>query len=66
MLFQDIWFKKRVPDNWHLAKICSILKKGDLSNCSNYIQISLLSASYKLFAFVLLNKLPEANVDEHI
>ena len=24
MLFQSIWFKKRVPDDWHLAKIAAI------------------------------------------
>ena len=55
-----------MPDGWHLIKISCILKKGDPSNRSNYRPISLLNASYKLLAFVLSNRLREANVDEHI
>ena len=27
MLFQTIWSKKRVPDDWHLVKIAAIFKK---------------------------------------
>ena len=27
MLFQSLYFKKRVPNDWHLAKIAAILKK---------------------------------------
>ena len=50
-LFQSIWSRKRVPDEWHLAKIAAIFKKGDPCNCSNSRPISLFSSSYKLFAF---------------
>ena len=58
--------EKRVPDEWHFAKIAAIFKKGDPCNCLNYRPISLLSSSYKLFALILLNRLRKANVDDQI
>ena len=44
----------------------AILKKGDQSLCSNFRLILLLSTSYKLFAFVLLNRLRACNIDKYL
>ena len=65
-LFDCIWSQKQVPDSWHLARVSAIFKKGDQSLCSNFRPISLLSAGYKLFALVLLNRLRACNVDKYL
>lgn len=62
-LFNSIWTNKQVPESWHIAKICAIFKKGDVSDCGNYMPISLLNAGYKLFALILLNRLRSSSID---
>ena len=42
------------------------MKKGDPAECVNYLPISLLCSSYKLFAIILLNRLRAANIDDYI
>ena len=57
---QQCWSQAKVPDVWHIARVACIFKEGDPADCKNYLPISLLSAAYKIFARILLNRLREA------
>ena len=52
-----IWEEGHVPQSWKVANIVTIYKKRDVTECSNYRGISLLSAAGKIFARILLNRL---------
>ena len=58
------WEEGRIPQDFKGARIVTVYKnKGNKSNCSNYRGISMLSATGKLFARVVLKKL-QVLVDE--
>ena len=59
-LFKDIWEKEEIPSDWKEGYIIKIPKKGDLSSCSNYRGISLLSVPSKIFNRVILNRIKDA------
>ena len=60
MLFKDIWENEEIPNDWKEGYVVKIPKKGDLSLCSNYRGISLLSVPGKIFNRVILNRLKHA------
>ncbi|CAM4630150.1 unnamed protein product [Leuciscus chuanchicus] len=47
----------QIPKQWKMAKTVLLFKKGDRELLSNYRPITLLSAVYKIFTKVLLNRL---------
>ena len=49
-LFNKIWEEQWVPTEWKKDYLIKLLKKGDLSSCSNY----------KLINRVLLNRMKDA------
>ena len=55
-----IWVKEKVPDEWKIGTIVPLPKKGDLSNCSNWRGITLLSVPGKILSIVILNRLKNA------
>ena len=59
-LFKDIWEKEEIPEDWKEGYIIKIPKKGDLSACSNYRGISLLSVPGKIFNRIILNRIKNA------
>ena len=59
-LFNKIWEEERVPKEWKEGYIIKLLKKGDLSSCSNYRGITLLSIPGNMFNRVLLNRIKDA------
>ena len=59
-LFSDIWETEEIPSDWKEGYIVKIPKKGDLSSCSNYRGISLLSVPSKIFNRVILNRIKDA------
>ena len=59
-LFMKIWEEEQVPSEWKEGYLIKIPKKGDLSNCSNYRGITLLSIPGKVFNRVLLNRMKKA------
>ena len=63
-IFMKIWKKKEVPAEWKNGYLIKFPKKGDLSLCSNYRGITLLSITGKAVNRVLLNRLKDA-VDPH-
>ena len=46
-LFSKIWESEDIPDNWKEGHIIKIPKKGDLSRCDNYRNITLLPTKQK-------------------
>lgn len=56
-LFRDIWEKESLPEDWLQGVIIKIPKKGDLSECSNWRGINLLSVVSKVFTKIILNRL---------
>jgi hypothetical protein len=46
-----------LPDQWKESIIVPIYKKGDKTDCSNYLGISLLSTLYKILSNILLSRL---------
>ena len=59
-LFNNIWEEERVPTQWKEGYLIKLPKKGDLSSCSNYRGVTLLSIPGKVFNRVLLNRMKDA------
>jgi hypothetical protein len=49
--------KSEVPDQWKESIIVPVHKKGDKTDCNNYLGISLLSTSYTILPNILLSLL---------
>ncbi|MGL5901241.1 MAG: reverse transcriptase domain-containing protein [Cetobacterium sp.] len=58
-LFKNIWEEEQVPAEWKEGYLIKIPKKGDLSKCTNYRGITLLSVPGKVFNRVLLNRMKD-------
>jgi len=58
-LFTKIWAKEEVSSNWREGYLIKLPKKGDISNCSNYRGITLMSAPGKLFNRIILQRMKE-------
>jgi hypothetical protein len=48
-----VWNNEELPDQWKESIIVPICKKGDKTDCNNYLAISLLSTSYKMLLNIL-------------
>ena len=55
-----MWEDEQIPEDWKEVLLIKLPKKGDLSSCSNYRGITLLSIPSKVFSRVLLNRMREA------
>ena len=64
-LFIKIWEEDQVPTEWKEEYLIKLPKKGDLSSCSNYRGITLLSIPGTVFNRVLLNRMKDV-VDPHL
>lgn len=58
-LGKKIWEEEQVPTDWKVGYLIKLPKKGDLSSCSSYRGITLLSIPGKVFNRVLLNRMKE-------
>ena len=59
-LLQKIWEEEQVPHEWKLGYMVKLPKKGDLSVCSNWRGIMLLSVPGKVLTRIILERLKEA------
>jgi len=55
-----VWHRGQIPADWKNGIIIPLLKKGDLTECSNWREITLLLVPGKVFARVLLNRMQDA------
>jgi len=55
-----IWNKEQLPVEWLQGIICPIYKNGERTICSNYRPIMLPNIAYKIFTFILNNRLSGA------
>ncbi|CAF3323508.1 unnamed protein product [Rotaria sp. Silwood2] len=58
-IFVDVWKNEEMMDNWNLAILIRLFKKGDKQLCDNYRGISLLSVISKLFSRIILNRIQQ-------
>ena len=63
-LFNTIWDRRKIPDDWNQGIIIKIPKKGALSECSNWRGITLLSTPSKILAKVIMKRLSLAVDDK--
>ena len=60
------WLQQEIPEDWHLAVVTAIHKKGRADLCENYRPISLLCIFYKLFAALVHRRLVEAGAEDRL
>ncbi len=56
-IFNEILTSKVIPEQWNLAEIILVYKKGDKENVENYRPISLTSNICKVFMAILKNRM---------
>ena len=59
-IFNTIWTKDEIPNEWSKGLIVKLAKKVDLGNCYNWRGITLISTPSKIFCRVLLNRIDKA------
>lgn len=59
-LLQRIWRDEELPDDWSKGLLITVPKRGDLSQCSNWRGITLLSIPSKVFCKIILDRLSGA------
>lgn len=55
-IIQNIWQTEKIPEDWKIALIHPLHKKGNKSDVNNYRGISLLPVTYKILSACLLNR----------
>ena len=56
-LFNTCWSQSAIPDEWKIAKVISMFKKGKRDDTLNYQGISLLNAPCKIYSKVINERL---------
>nr|KAG5686938.1 hypothetical protein BaRGS_018927 [Batillaria attramentaria] len=59
-LLRKIWESESVPQDWKKGHLVKLPKKGDLSSCSNWRGIMLLSIPGKVLTRIILERLKTA------
>lgn len=62
---EKIWNEESLPEDWKMALIHPLHKKGSMKNINNYRGISLLPVTYKILSLAILERL-EAQVEHQI
>ena len=64
-LIISVW-KEELPEEWKEFIIVPICKKGNKTDYSNYRGISLLPTTYKILSNILLSRLAEEIIGDHL
>jgi hypothetical protein len=65
-LCQACWTSKDIPEQWRLASVVLLFKKGDASLPENYRPISLLPVGYKVVAKMLQKRLQQGGAEDRL
>jgi hypothetical protein len=65
-LFQKIYDTKSIPEQWKVAKVIPLHKKGDKHDVSNYRPISNLCSVSKVYEKLILKRLEEIGEENNI
>ena len=68
-IFREIWESETIPEAWKTGLIVKLPKKGDLGDCNNWIGVTLLPITSKVFSKIIHTRLAETldeTLDEHI
>ena len=65
-LFNEIYNSKQVPEQWLMAKIVPILKKGSPNQIENYRPISNLCSASKIYEKLILQRLQQIEIQNLI
>ena len=65
-LCRTCWDQKDIPEDWRIATVVLLFKKGDAALPSNYRPISLLPVGYKVLAWMLQKRLQAGGAEERI
>ena len=68
-IFREIWESETIPEAWKTGLIVKLPKKGDLADCNNWIGVTLLPITSKVFSKIIHTRLAETldeTLDEHI
>ena len=57
ILFDKIWTEEETPGEWSRGILTTVPKKGDLSKCSNWRGITLLSVPSKILGNILIERI---------
>ncbi len=58
-IFTGVWKNEEMVEDWNLAILIRLFKKGDKQLCDNYRGISLLNVTSKLFSRMILNRIQQ-------
>ena len=65
-LFNKIYTEKKVPEQWLVAKIIPIFKKGIKQKIENYRPIANLCSSTKIFEKLILKRIMQIQTDNNV
>ena len=58
-LFNKIYTKKEIPEQWKLSKVTPVHKKGDKSRIANYRPVANLCAASKIYERLILQRIQD-------
>ncbi|KAJ7401508.1 hypothetical protein WISP_00173 [Willisornis vidua] len=59
IIFQQSWLSGEVPDDWRLANVTPIHKKGCKADCGNYRPVSLTSVADRVMEQIMLSAITQ-------
>ena len=65
-LFNQIYNQKKIPEQWLIAKVIPILKKGQNTKIENYRPISNLCSTSKIFEKLILQRIHKIEIIKNI
>ena len=65
-MFGNIYEKMTIPEQWKMAKITTVHKKGAKNDISNYRPVANLCSASKIFEKLILQRIEEIHDVENV